>query len=554
MGHDALGTDRRSAADVILLTAVVAVSCVPYVTGLGFYSDDWSFLSALQHASDDSFIARYRSLLPHRLGTRPLHAALLAGLYSLFGLDPLGYHVVNSVMVVATVVLFHLALRTLGLSRPLTVSVPLVFALLPSYSTDRFWVAAFQANLSVGLYLMSLCADLRFAVLSDARRWAWKAGGTVSLLGSVLAYEMAAPLFALNVVLVWVRARALHRASGTWRPLATGLILGSNMLVLAGAVIYKATTTERTAVGGGRLARYISTLGAAADVHFGEYGLQLPLKVGRVLRDYRDPATIVVSLVVGVVVFVYLRRALRMTSVGWPNPRTWLAVMAAGLTVFAAGYAVSLMTAEIGFHPTGVMNRTAIAAALGVAFTFVAVIGWATSWLRSERRRRVAFSTLIALLAFAGCLLTNTIATFWVTASREQRTIIDAVRRRFPSLPSGTTILLADICPYIGPGVVFETSWDVRGMLQVVYDDVTLRGNVVRPNLEVRDDGIRLTFWGDFVNLYPFGDRLVVFSARTGQVTPLPSADAARVFFSRRPPSIGAGCPVGVEGSGAEIF
>ena len=38
-----------------------------------------------------------------------------------------------------------------------------------------------------------------------------------------------------------------------------------------------------------------------------------------------------------------------------------------GVVVFSLGYSVSLMAAEIGFHPTGVVNRTAIAATLGVA-------------------------------------------------------------------------------------------------------------------------------------------------------------------------------------------
>ena len=554
MTHDALGTDRPATADAVFLAAVVALSCLPYVTGLGFYSDDWSFLSALLHASDDSLSGLYESLLPHGLATRPLQAGLLSVSYALFGLDPLGYHILNSAVFVATVVLFHLALRALGLSRWLTVSVPLVFALLPNYSTDRFWIAAFQANLSMGLYMLSLYGDLRFAGLSGARASAWKAVGTAALLGSVLAYEVAAPLFVLNVLVAWLRARAVRRASARWRPLATGLILGTNLLVLAGAVIYKATTTQRTSLGDGRLGRFGRSLAAAVDVHFGEYGLQLPLKVGRALRDHHDLAAVVVSLASGLVVFLYLRQALRTTSAASPSRTTWFALMAAGVVVFAAGYGVSLMAAEIGFHPTGVVNRTAIAAAVGVALTFVAVIGWATSWMRSERSRRVAFIASIALLSTVGCLLTNTIATFWVAAAREQQHIVDAVRRRFPTLPSGTTILLAEICPYLGPGVVFETSWDVRGMLQVVYDDVTLRGNVVRPNLEVSDSGIRLRFWGDMISLYPYGDRLLVFSVKSHQVTPLPNVDAARLFFGSRPPAIGAGCAAGVEGSGAEIF
>jgi MFS family permease len=87
------------------------------------------------------------------VGFAPIYAAcaivpvlaggiLLIGLYSLFQLEPLGYHVVNIAVLAATAVLFYLSLRRLGIPRFLTLTIPLVFALLPHYSTDRFWIGS----------------------------------------------------------------------------------------------------------------------------------------------------------------------------------------------------------------------------------------------------------------------------------------------------------------------------------------------------------------------------------------------------------------------------
>jgi hypothetical protein len=49
--------------------------------------------------------------------------------------------------------------------------LPLVYALLPNYSTDRFWFVTFNANLSLTLFCAALYAEIR-AVRSQAlHRW-----------------------------------------------------------------------------------------------------------------------------------------------------------------------------------------------------------------------------------------------------------------------------------------------------------------------------------------------------------------------------------------------
>ena len=96
-------------------------------------------------SSDQSLVGLYDSVRP-ATGQRPLQALIFATLYRLFGLDPLGYHLVNAGMLVAIAVLLYLVMRELRLPRLLCVGIPLVYSILPHYATNRFWVNAFRST------------------------------------------------------------------------------------------------------------------------------------------------------------------------------------------------------------------------------------------------------------------------------------------------------------------------------------------------------------------------------------------------------------------------
>ena len=79
-------------------------------------------------------------------------------MYRAFGLEPVGYHVVNSLIFCAAVVLLYLLLRQLNCSRVTSLCVALLFGSLPQYTADRFWIAAAEANLSMALCCLSFLA------------------------------------------------------------------------------------------------------------------------------------------------------------------------------------------------------------------------------------------------------------------------------------------------------------------------------------------------------------------------------------------------------------
>jgi hypothetical protein len=547
------GTSRRGAAtDCLVLAALVLLSAAPYVRALGLYSDDWAFLAAL-HGAGGSYGELVASLMPHGLATRPVQAFVLAGLYALFGTEPLGWHVVNAFVLATSVVLFYLSLRALGVSRLAAAVAPLLFGLLPHYSTDRFWIASFQANVGVLLYFVSLYADLRFVTGRGRSAWLWKALGTVALVGSVLAYEVTGPLLVLNVAVLWYAAGARPGAGWTRHVTSKTLTVASNILFLALAIAYKMTTTVRADVAGGYRYRLLRIVQEAVPVHFGELGLALPLKVGRALRDYPDAAVLGVSAAVGLAASAYVLRLTRSGALVTGRP-TWPVVIGLGLVVFAVGNGLTLMTWEIGFHSTGPNNRTAIGAAIGVAIVFAGVIGWISTRLSADRLQRAAFVSLVGLLAGSCTLLTNTVAGFWVRSVEQQEDVIQSIRQRFPTLPPGSALLLDGLCPFHGPAPVFATGWDVTGMLHLTYGDLTLKGDVVKPNTEATPAGLRTMLFDDVINVYPYDDDLIVFHLLTGEAVRLTSEEEARAYLEGVSAATRAPCPPYTDGDGVPIL
>ena len=113
-----------------------------------------------------------------------------------------GYHLTNLAVFLAGVLLLHLSLRALSVNRPLALALPVVYALLPNYSTDRFWFATFNANLSLTLFCAALYAEIR-AVRSQVLH-RWRALSFAAFLVSSFTYEVFLCLFPLIPAFVWL--------------------------------------------------------------------------------------------------------------------------------------------------------------------------------------------------------------------------------------------------------------------------------------------------------------------------------------------------------------
>lgn len=561
---------RLSAAalyDGVFLLGAIFLSLASYVPHLGFYSDDWAFLGLYATAKDQTIGGYFEASHADVHAMRPVQLWLCAVLYRFFGLDPLGYHLFNGLLIVLNPILCYAIARKLRVSRTIALPVALVFGLLPSYSTDRVWYLAFAITLSLTACLVSIYADLKAVSAQRTRAGvAWKTVGAAALLISVLAYEVVLPLLvAFSVLVVAWRVNAGERPASREQIAQVMLLAGINIVLLAGAVAFKLKTTVRLGAEQGMAAQVASIVrgalrphtpeGAyglnvfsALRVHFGDYGVKMPESVSTVVPG-ATAGMLLMTGVFAVAAFAYLIVVVR--SQPWPSAREWGMTIAAGLAVFGLGYAIFLTNYNVQFTPTGLANRVAIVATLGAAMCIVGCIGLAVAPLARTELAHYVFAALIAAFAGSGFLITNAIAGCWIDAYRAERDILAGIRERFPTLPAHSTMILDGVCPYIGPAIVFESNWDLAGALQVMYRDPTLRADVVTPRLSVGAAGITTSIYDQPVT-YPYGNGLFVYHAGTGIVEPLTDAKRADAYFDKE--RFLRQCPPGKEGMGVPLF
>jgi hypothetical protein len=548
-------TNGGHTGDLIFLTGVVLASVTTYVVRLGFYSDDWAFLAVMSHSQDQSLAGLFGALWDFNatLRMRPTQIAFQTMLYSAFGLEPLGYHVVNAVLLAGMIALLYLVLLVLRVPRSIALSVALVYALLPSYSTDRFWFAAFGYALSMALALGSIYADLR-ALGSSRRLLGWKIVSLVLLASACFGYEIVIPLLLVSPVLTWIHIRRRHGEASRLLGIPAVAYLFAPYPILAFAIGYKASIASGSGFAGEPLFYVVRLVVGAVTVHFGSFGIGLPhaawWSIGRL-----PAVAIALGIVLGLVVFLYLMIVLRGQD-RFAVSRTWVRLAAAGALVFTLGYAIFLTTARIGFSSSGPSNRTGLAAAMGAAAVVVAGVGLLTSRASTEGARRVAFAASIGTVCSMGFFVVGALGEYWVASSLRQDAVLRDIRTDLPSIPPGTTIVLHGVCPYEGPAVVFESSWDLDGVVKIAYGDPTLSADVTTSNLTVGSDGIETTVYGGpgTAAFHPYGEQLRVYDHVTGRIIELPDEQAALDYFGGRDPDESGRCPPGAPGYGEVLL
>ena len=543
-------------ADCVFLAIASLASSAWYVTRLGFYSDDWGLIASFKLATDPSLAAILRASFMDR----PAQGIYLVLLYRLFGTQPLGYHVVNALVLATVSVLLYIVARRLGAPRAIALAVALLYTTLPNFSTDRFWFAAFAALLSMGFYLLSVLSDLHAAARKGASFAIARATGIGCLLISVLLYETALPLFLLNPVLVWWDRRRNHER-GVVPLLHFGAV---NILLLSAVAAYKVQTSPRlhAPLGvpaliwsivtnlirpGFKEGQYGLNLRAAFDVNYGDYFFRLPAVVWSLHQHYAVGGLAVAALALGIAIFLYMR-----SIPADFDARVCGLFAAGGVLIFLAGYSMFLTNKAIQITPAGIGNRTSIAAVLGVALSAVGVLGALASITSRQSIRSAIFAALVAGYAAAGFFVVSTLSTFWIDAYGRELEIVQDITTHIDTPPPKTTLMLAGICSYHGPGIIFESDWDLSGALRLHYGDRTLSADILRPGAYAFTNTGIATILYEGEDDYDYGSYLLLYDYRRKTTQALTDKDTAKRIAHETP--LDASCAPGMEGVGSPVF
>jgi hypothetical protein len=519
--------------DGLFLSLVVLVSLVFYLPRLGFYSDDWVFLAILHLSPDHSLSGLYHALYDGDvvIRQRPIQMVYLVFFYWCFGLRPIFYHIANALALMANGILLYLVVRKFGQARFVALSISLVYLLLPHYSTDRFWVAAHQATFSISFYLLSLYADLK-AFQAYPRHWmGWKMLSLAGLVLSCLSYEVALPLFFLNPLFVWLGSPQKYRedVNGQRGWIKFLSFFAPNLLVLTLVVGFKALVTVRTNVNTDILAHLLYIVTGALRVNFVTYGLGLPYIVSWILFHRPNWLMVTAGCLLGLFTFKYLYSLTRENA--FPEKKKWLAFIFLGVVVFGAGYAIFVFNADVWFTSASLGNRVAIAAAMGVAILIIGMAGWLSSLIPPEWARAV-FCLFPSLLVTSGFLIINTLASFWITAYQGQQQILGKMLEDLPTLPSGSTLILDDVCLERGGAYLFTGTRDLASALWLAYGDKSLNATVLSNSPQIEEQGLFIQTY-NHNDFYPYGKDLLVYDFSGEKVYPLRNVKMARQYFEQ---------------------
>jgi len=535
--------------DLFCIAGITIASALPCLPRLGFYSDDWALLATFDSAARNGALAA--SVL-HDFAARPVQGLYLASLFEIFGLDPLGYHIVNILVIAAGVCLFYLLLVRLHIGRAQSLAASLLFLMLPQLSTVRVWYSAFQIPFSLALMLVSMHAQLSCSRTGKA---AWQVLAIVAAILSVAAYEIFAPLlagFAAVLLVLWWRNSPRDSRSRWWVALssaaAVALILMAiaYKLLLSGRVALIADS-NRYLVGLRQLLRsdYDWRVDSGLNIFaMAQACFWAPVKgwwTGAASLASGRSGMEVVVLAIGIAAVCFWRLAARDPRKEMIEPKQ---ILVLGIASFLLGQAVFLIVPYIAFTSTGIDNRTQVAAALGVALVFTAILELVAKMVPAWRH---AFAAAVALISAAAFARLSTIENYWAEAPALQQRILSAARTDLRTIPANPIIIFDGVCPYYGPAIVFE-SWDAGSALSLsLHRPVT--ADVVSPRMSLTPKGLSTSIY-KMPDFYPFSDRLYIYQPYQHRLVRLGSAAAAKAYFTIREANL---CPVGYVARGVAV-
>jgi len=543
---------RQQLIDSLCLALCVAMLTAPFVSQLGFYSDDWSLLADFQ-----------RDLTNERFGIdtmlrgfepRPLQGIYLAALFYAFGLDPLGYHVVNAVVRAAAMISFYWLLLRIRIDRPIAFAAAAILIIVPQRSTSRVWFSTFQIPLSMLLALLSLHAQLSFARTGKKH---WLAAAIAFAVASIAAYEIFAPI--IVGFSLWLLVEAWRAASATRRPVRQVALAAAAIFAVALTVLAKGLLTERAQRPD--LQMYMKGLirlvkpdydwrtdgslniFATLDVNLWQPLVGLWKASAALLRGDLGIHAVLAGLAVAGVTLWRLAQRNDETEGG----RSAVRAILIGGAAFTLAHATFLISSQIMFSPTGIGNRALVGMALGVALGAAGLVALATSRFSPETGRW-AFASVGSLVLLTGSWRTEQISRYWAESWSIETKLIASAKRDLKEIPGHSMIMFDGLCPYHGPGIVMET-WEAGGMLTLALGREIV-ADTSSDRMKIGPRGLVTSIYGDSF-LYPYGPNLHVYDPTRHVLVRLPDRASAIDYFTSTEKKVS--CPQGFVGHGELI-
>lgn len=185
--------------EILGLALISGLTYLPHIAELTYYKDDWYFLY-------NALVRGPEALIQVALHTRPIRGPLYALYYSLYGLNPLPYHITMWITRLAGGIAAWWLFRLLWpQQRRATFLLAVLFVLYPGF---HWWVAGFEFQpyvLSVGLQALSIAFTIKaISTPGISKRIGWMLASLLSGLAYLALVEYAIGMEALRLICVFI--------------------------------------------------------------------------------------------------------------------------------------------------------------------------------------------------------------------------------------------------------------------------------------------------------------------------------------------------------------
>lgn len=466
-----------------------------FVSGLGFYIDDWMWLTRnnLNYVPGDGYFIRpvedlYMWLVKSYLSNRPSVAHSVLAALNLF----------SNILLIVT-------LRRLGAPLALAVGVGFTFGVSPQYSTNRFMV-----NMGIqSISLICLLASVNLLIRAHQQcRFAWKvlliSLASATTLASALTYEIWLPLLPLAyLIAAWPDSatKTVQRSILVSRLYSTlGALIPSIVLI---ALYKSALATNRLGNAGlehltfnpsfpinPHLYFYLSVVKRGALIHFGSYGLLLPLTISKLCAQ-TSALQVVLSVLLGAFATGLVYRTIKAEDLSDKFAKTFLMF---GSFSFLLCYTPCLLTYNYGMSVTGLEDRHQAAPALA-SILFETGLMIALCRLL-ERHRLAVFSILLGVVCGLNSFLSFSISDYWKQSHSVQTQLLNSVKKKVPEIRPDQVLLIDGDFSNVGPAPALPSVYkrNLENALRATYQSANFQAVSLRPleNVEMSPQHLRI--------------------------------------------------------------
>lgn len=197
--------------DLLFGAALLLATCVAYLPAMqgGFLWDDDDYVTGNHLLTAPDGLQRIWFSLESRSQYFPLTYTVLRLEHALWGLNPLGYHIVNLLFHAANALLVWQLLRRLSV--PAAWLAAAIFALHPVHVESVAWISEFKNVLSLFFFLLACGAWLRFLERPHPTgRW-WYGGAIAFYALALFAKTTACTLPAVLLLVLWLKREPIDR-------------------------------------------------------------------------------------------------------------------------------------------------------------------------------------------------------------------------------------------------------------------------------------------------------------------------------------------------------